>query len=230
MTTTATAATVAVALRAGATALTVYDAALRLAAAGLPATLTLRDDRGDEQEVDAGAWCRPYLPGDAGLLRRCRGATLDVGCGPGRLVAALSGWGRTALGIDISPAAVRLTRRRGAAALRRDVFGPLPGRGRWRSVLLADGNIGIAGDPVGLLRRCRTLLARDGRIQVEVAPPGSRGWAGHASIRVGSGPPSAPFRWASVPADRLDALAERAALRIVSRWTEAGRWFAELSP
>jgi hypothetical protein len=47
---------------------------------------------------------------------------------------------------------------------------------------------------------------------------------------MGSGAPSAPFPWAAVPADRLDALAREAALLIVSRWTEAGRWFAELSP
>ena len=32
--------------------------------------------------------------------------------------------------------------------LRRDLFAPLPGEGRWHHVLLADGNIGIGGDPV----------------------------------------------------------------------------------
>jgi SAM-dependent methyltransferase len=215
---------------AGHSALAVYDAALRRAGAGRPATLTVRDDLGDEFEVDAAAWCRSHLPGDTGLLDRCHGATLDVGCGPGRLVGALARRGRPALGIDISPAAVLLARRRGAAALRRDVFGHLPGLGRWRSVLLADGNIGIAGDPAGLLRRCRALVADGGSIHVELAAPGSRSWAGRASIRIGDGADGAAwFRWASVAAQDMAALAEEAALRTVSTWTEAGRWFASLT-
>ena len=35
--------------------------------------------------------------------------------------------------------------------VRRDLFGALPGEGTWSHVLLADGNIGIGGDPVTLL-------------------------------------------------------------------------------
>ena len=44
---------------------------------------------------------------------------------------------------------------RGVAALLRDVFDPVPGEGRWETALLADGNIGIGGDPVALLERVR---------------------------------------------------------------------------
>lgn len=225
--------------------LAVYERALIRAAAGGSAVLSLRNDLGGVYRVDPAPWCRPYLPGDAGLLARCGGPTLDVGCGPGRLTAVLNRLGCPALGIDISAAAVRLARLRGATALRRDVFGSLPGHGRWRNVLLADGNIGIGGDPAVLLRRCRALLDRDGRLHVELARPGARSWAGEAvlSTAEGSGrgatghaepPPdpagdAAPLRWAVVAADDLAPLAAAAAMRMLTTWTEAGRWFATLT-
>ncbi len=53
------------------------------------------------------------------------------------------------------------------------MFAPLPGEGRWGTALLADGNIGIGGDPVALLRRLREVLDPRGRIVVELAAPGT---------------------------------------------------------
>lgn len=209
--------------------LAVYGAALRRAYAGHPTRLVLRDDRGHEHAIDPAAWCRDALPGDTGLLARCAGPTLDVGCGPGRLTAALLRAGHPALGIDVSAAAVRLARRRGASALHRDVFEPLPGAGRWRHLLLADGNIGIGGDPTRLLRRCRQLLGRDGRVHAELAAPGSRSWSGTASIHHDDAA-SAGFDWAVVAAHDLPMFAAAAGLRILDTWTEAGRWFATLMP
>lgn len=76
------------------------------------------------------------------------------------------------LGIDVVPEAVALTRERGASALVRDVFAPVPGEGWWDTALLANGNIGIGGDPVTLLRRVHALLLPGGRAVVEVARPG----------------------------------------------------------
>ena len=207
--------------------LAVYDAALRRAAAGHPALLTLRDDRGDAHPLDAAAWCRPHLPGDTRLLSRCSGPTIDVGCGPGRLTGALNRLGCPALGIDISAAAIGLALGRGATVLRRDVFAPLPGHGRWRHLLLADGNIGIGGDPATLVRRCRSLLARDGRLHAEVAAPGARTWAGPATL--GDAGAEAHFRWADVSVSDLPALAEATAMTVHETWTEAGRWFATLT-
>ena len=212
------------------TAPAIFDAALHRAGAGLPTRLTITDDRGIEHPVDATAWCRGHLPGDRGLLARCAGPTLDVGCGPGRLTSVLHRLGHPALGIDVSPAAVRLTRARGAAALRRDVFDPLPGHGRWRHLLLADGNIGIGGDPEALLRRCRELLAADGRVHVELARPGSRSWSGQARLRDDTGTTDASFRWAQLAAHDLDAVAQATSLRVLDAWTEANRWFATMTP
>ena len=112
-------------------------------------------------------------PGDKSILDRCEGPTLDIGSGPGRLTVALAERGIPALGIDITPYAVDLARSSGALVMQRDVFDRVPGTGRWTTVLLADGNIGIGGDPAALLRRVAELLAPQGRALVELEPPGS---------------------------------------------------------
>lgn len=209
--------------------LAVYAAALRRAGTAGRCELTAVDDAGRARAFRAGDWCAGPIDGDRELLRRCSGPTLEVGCGPGRLIGALAARGGVALGIDLSADAVRLARRRGAPALRRDVFGRLPAEGRWRRVLLADGTIGIGGDPGRLLRRCRELAHPDGRILVEAGSPGTSGWAGPVRISADGGPPSTPFLWAYVGVDELAGLAASAALRVPHTWTEAGRWFAELS-
>jgi SAM-dependent methyltransferase len=173
--------------------------------------------------------------GDESLLARCDGPTLDVGCGPGRLVAALAARGTVALGVDIAPLAVELARTAGAPALCRDVFGPLPGAGRWRTVLLADGNIGIGGQPSRLLRRIRRLLGPGGAALVELAAPGIPTGdylavleAHPAGVAPGGSAASAPFRWADVNIDDIGPLALSAGLRPVDRWRERGRYFARL--
>jgi SAM-dependent methyltransferase len=210
-------------------AVAVFDDAISRAAAGVPAGFTARHPSGAVLHFDPAAWCRDAITGDAALLDRCAGPTLDVGCGPGRLTGALAARGRPALGIDVSAAAVRLARSRGAAALQRDVFDPVPGAGRWHDLLLADGNIGIGGSPHRLLERCRALLSPGGRLHAEVAPPGARAWSGTATVQVAGGA-GRPLPWASVPLDDLPALAAATTMRILDTWTEAGRWFATLTP
>ena len=222
-----------------------YDAALTRHAAGSRSTLTIhpvtepasvadepppaRPDAAPHPSiVDVSAWCAEPGDADRTLLARCAGATLDVGCGPGRFTVALARAGVPALGVDIAPAAVDLTRARGGVALRRSVFGRLPGRGRWRHVLLADGNVGIGADPVRQLRRCRELLAPDGTVLVEVGAPGTG--SGSVALRLHDGARrSAPFCWGYLSVDRLAATAAAADLHVRAQWTEAARWFAELA-
>jgi SAM-dependent methyltransferase len=207
----------------------VYGSALRQAASGRPAPVDLVGTDGRTlRQADARVWSEGLRAGDAGMLARCAGATLDAGCGPGRLAAALRAAGLPALGVDVSAEAVRQARRRGAVAVRGNVFGPLPDEGGWRHLLLADGNIGIGGDPLRLLVRCRALLAGDGDALVEVDPPGAPSWQAEVAVRAAGGL-STPFGWAAVGVDDLSRLAERAALRLVETWTEAGRWFGRLS-
>jgi SAM-dependent methyltransferase len=206
----------------------IYAAALRRAAAGQRPVLDVVDTAGRRLgRWHPAQWTDALRPGDAGLLSRCGRLTLDVGCGPGRLAAALTRSGRSALGVDLSAEAVHQARRRGAPAVRASVFDRLPREGAWRHVLLADGNIGIGGDPVALLRRCATLLAPGGGVLAEVAVPGQRTWATDVVLRDGARR-SAAFRWAAVGADDLAALACRAGLDLLETWTEAGRWFAQL--
>ena len=73
----------------------------------------------------------------------------------------------------------------GAQALRHSLFDPLPGEGRWATVLLMDGNVGIGGDPVALLARINQLLAPAGIALVEVDGPSSptrRGLRGSSAM------------------------------------------------
>ncbi|ROP30495.1 methyltransferase family protein [Couchioplanes caeruleus] len=209
--------------------MSLYDDALRAAEEHRGAELVLRDAFGGERMIDAAAWYRERLPGDRGLLTRCSGPTLDVGCGPGRLTVALHRLGHAALGVDISSTAVRIARRRGASVLLRDVFQPMPAHGRWRHILLADGNIGIGGNPRALLQRCHDLIDPTGRVHVELSRPGTQSWAGRATVRGASDRPAGSFRWAEVAADDLATFAGPAALHPVDTWQEAGRWFASLA-
>ena len=168
-------------------------------------------------------------PGDESVLDRCHGPTLDVGSGPGRLTVALAERGVPALGIDITPFAVQMARSAGALALLRDVFGQVPGSGRWVSVLLADGNIGIGGDPVALLRRVAELLTPTGEAVVEVQPPGTT--LRKEQVRLRHADKVSPwFPWAYVGADQIAEVAGNAGLAIADTWEAEGRWFVTLSP
>jgi SAM-dependent methyltransferase len=120
--------------------------------------------------LDVDRWRRPADATDMAILEHATGPALDIGCGPGRITEALNRRGLFTIGIDISALAVAMARARGVTALRRNVFGRLPGDGRWNSVALLDGNIGIGGRPETLLRRAHELLAPGGVALVETHP------------------------------------------------------------
>ena len=201
--------------------LSVYDVGLRHGAVDL-----LRRN-GTRRSLPLARWMGDHGHADDSLLSRCHGATLDVGCGPGRLTAALTDRGIMTVGIDISPVAVAMTRMRGAIALQRDVFGALPAEGRWDHLLLADGNIGIGGDPLHLLRRCRSLLGPSGTLILDLEPPGSGLLVEHVRLEH-AGHLSDPFRWCWLGIDSLPAVARSAGLRLRAVWSADDRWQAEL--
>jgi SAM-dependent methyltransferase len=147
------------------------------------------------------------------FIEPCDGPTIDVGCGPGRLVGELAGRGIPSLGIDVSSEAVRQARGRGAYALRRDVFGHVPGEGEWEYALLADGNVGIGGDPVRLLSRVSEVLTQGGRTIVEVAGHGVGLIAEQRRLRI-NGRDSAEFAWAVVGLDAIAEVAAAAGMRV----------------
>jgi SAM-dependent methyltransferase len=177
--------------------------------------LRLWSGEGSMRSLDVRAWTADADPADLRLIAACTGPTVDLGCGPGRLVAALAARGVPALGVDLSPRAVAMARRRGASAVVGDLFAPLPDEGRWKFALLVDGNIGIGGDPGRLLARIARLLAPGGTLLAEVTPE-DVDRRGQFRIVTGEGPVSAPFAWAEVGAPALRRIAAAGGWTVVS--------------
>ncbi|MER7188775.1 class I SAM-dependent methyltransferase [Streptomyces flaveolus] len=202
-----------------------YAAALR-AGRG---PLFLRRTDGWLLPLEVERWCERADAVDREVLDRCEGAVLDVGCGPGRLVAELSARGRTVLGIDVSEAAVARTVRLGGRSLRRSVFDPLPGEGRWGTVLLMDGNVGIGGDPRALLVRVAALLAPGGLLIAETAEADVDERAQVQVVDV-TAPRTAGgcFPWARLGTPALLRHAGGAGWRTAAQWTSGARRFVAL--
>ncbi|WP_039951770.1 MULTISPECIES: class I SAM-dependent methyltransferase [Rhodococcus] len=208
------------------------DLLMRRASAGLPCWV--RDVRGTRRPLPVGRW----MGGDASslsdriadrvMLTGCHGATVDLGCGPGRLTAALVSAGVAALGVDSSFTAVQLTIRRGGLALHRDIFAPLPRSGHWDRVLLADGNIGIGGEPVRILRRARELLQPYGIVIAEVDPPTTTG-VRHELLRWETEHLAGEwFAWASVSVAAMSGVARAAGLSVIDVLQHANRYFVRM--
>ncbi|MEU6995268.1 class I SAM-dependent methyltransferase [Streptomyces sp. NPDC046465] len=178
-------------------------------------------------------WCAAADEADLGVVEHCEGAVLDIGCGPGRLVAALAATGRRALGIDVSEAAVEHTAELGGQALHRSVFGPLPGEGRWGTALLMDGNLGIGGDPAALLERVAQLLAPGGLLLAETAPVDIDERVDVHLVPAGDahgpyGAHGSAFPWARLGTPALLRHARRAGWRDAGQWSAGGRSFVAL--
>ena len=188
-----------------------------------PRLLRFADGRLAPLPVDR--WAGPVDADDETLLQRAAGPVLDVGCGPGRLTAALHARGTEVLGLELLPEVPVLARRAGAPLHAGDVFDAVPRSGQWRTVLLADGNIGIGGDAVRLLHRVRGLLAPGGRVLCELHVDGET--TGPVRLE-GLGVTSAWFPWAFVSRAALPGTAAAAGLRVEETWRSAGRSFAAL--
>ncbi len=188
----------------------------------------VRRSDGVRQPLPTGRWfgladaSASDLQADRELLSRCDGPTIDLGCGPGRLVAELVRHGISALGVDISAMAVAVTRMRGAPAIRRDIFAELPGTGRWSYAILADGNLGIGGDPVATLARARQLISVRGTVVVEFDSCGTglTRYPVRLETRHGVGP---WHPWAQVGVENAVRLATAAGLRVVGQTDVDGR-------
>ncbi|HEU0101870.1 MAG TPA: class I SAM-dependent methyltransferase [Mycobacteriales bacterium] len=208
--------------------LELYGEDLLSARSGASGLTWLRDDDGGTYVLDLPRWVAPAGGADDALLDRCSGPTLDLGCGPGRLTRALVARGLECLGVDVAPVAVALARHGGTPVLHASAFDAVLDGTRWSTILLADGNIGIGGDPVALLARCRALLAGRGRILVELGPPGSATRTVRVRVESSSGRSSSWFPWAHVGAGDIGTAAGAAGLAVARVWHCAGRWFAEL--
>lgn len=186
------------------------------------------DDGGRIEPFDVAMWSsEPDWVDRELFIDPCDAETIDIGCGPGRLVGALAARHVFAMGIDVSKEAVRQTRDRGALALLRDVYATIPGEGRWSFALLADGNLGIGGDPVRLLARVGEVLVPGGHVIAEVADRGAGLVRERRRLRV-DGRLSVPFDWAVVGLDAIADVASAAGMRVVSTQTAGGRHTATM--
>ncbi|MFJ8076908.1 class I SAM-dependent methyltransferase [Streptomyces sp. NPDC096176] len=189
--------------------------------------LFLRRPDGWLLPLEVERWCAEPDTADTTVLSRTGRSVLDIGCGPGRLVAALAARGRTALGIDVSREAVARTVRIGGSALHRSVFDPLPREGSWDTALLIDGNVGIGGDPRALLRRVAELVATEGQLIVETAPLDVDE---RVQVRVFDGVDAqgTAFPWARVGAPALLRYGRETGWSLRDTWEAAGRHFVAL--
>jgi SAM-dependent methyltransferase len=191
------------------------------------ASVGLRTRAGTLLDTSPERWVGEVLDEDARVLSLAQGPVLDVGCGPGRHVAWLTAAGVPALGIDLSARAVEQARARGARAVRQCIFEPMAGGAAWRTILLLDGNLGIGGDPSGLLHRCAALLAPGGLVLAEVAPPGTQSSLHEARLEL-DGHLGPWFAWATVAVDDITRLARPSGLTPTRVWEDTGRWFVRL--
>ena len=114
---------------------------------------------------------RRWHPLDRQALRFVRGRVLDVGCGGGRVSLHLQQRGQEVVGIDISPGAVEVCRRRGVRDVRLcsidDVDESL---GVFDTIVMLGNNFGLfasAAKAKRLLRRFQRLTSDRGRIVAE---------------------------------------------------------------
>ncbi|HEY2173500.1 MAG TPA: class I SAM-dependent methyltransferase [Mycobacteriales bacterium] len=190
--------------------------------------LHLRHPDGCTVTLDIARWLAPADAIDLDALDRSVGLALDVGCGPGRIVAGLADRECLALGIDIAPTAVAMTRERGLNALRCDVFAHVPGEGRWSTIVLLDGNIGIGGDPSLLLRRVHELLAPGGRVIIETHPQCSVDDRQRVRFVVSDQVVGPDFPWAYVGSDAAVDYGRTTGFQTIERWTNGDRAFVLL--
>ena len=109
----------------------------------------------------------------------------------------------------------------------RDVFEPLPGEGRWGTALLADGNIGIGGDPRALLVRVAALLAPGGQVVVDLDAPGTGLETRTLRLETRSRT-CRPFAWSVVGADAIGLVVAGTGLVVERLHQHGDRWFAVL--
>lgn len=108
-------------------------------------------------------------------VREVRGRVLDVGVGAGRWALHLQEKGHDVLGIDVSPLALEVCRRRGVRKVRLlSIADVTPKLGTFDTILMMGNNFGLFGSPARarrLLKRFLRVTSPTGRIVAECTDP-----------------------------------------------------------
>jgi SAM-dependent methyltransferase len=140
-------------------------------AGGRQAVEVVERDDGCVFTGDAGYYLAPFRkwwPQERRAMRFVRGRVLDLGCGAGRVALHLQSRGLEVVGVDVSPLAVEVARKRGATDARVGTVATAVKEGElFDTILLLGNNLGLlAGERQGrrLLRRLARLATEEGRI------------------------------------------------------------------
>jgi SAM-dependent methyltransferase len=160
-------------------------------------------------------------------IARVTGTVLDLGAGAGRHSLHLQRLGHAVTAVDASPGAVTVCRARGIADVRFADLNDRDFEGRWATILLMCGNLGLGGDwdPTrGLLRRLARSTPSGGLLIGDSVDPASddpddlayeernrtAGFhRGHVRLRLHYGDLATPW-WhqLNIPPEDVDALVD----------------------
>ena len=111
---------------------------------------------------------RRWVQPERQAMRYVRGRVLDVGAGAGRVALHLQERGHEVVGIDNSPLAVEVARRRGVKDVRVLAFRDIgPKLGVFDTVVMMCNNFGLFGSAAGarrMMRRLARITSEDARI------------------------------------------------------------------
>lgn len=111
---------------------------------------------------------KDWMPNEKKAIRFARGRVLDIGCGAGRMMLYLKQKGLNVMGIDISPLAIEVCKKRGLKNVRVLSITQVDSKlGFFDTILLFGGNFGLFGNPKRakwLLKRFHRMTSDEGRI------------------------------------------------------------------
>jgi SAM-dependent methyltransferase len=118
---------------------------------------------------------RRWPKAERAAMRYVRGRVLDIGCGAGRVALHLQERGHEVVGIDISPAALKVARQRGVKDVRElPVTRIGADLGVFETFVMFGNNFGLLASgrrAPWLLRRFRSIATEDARILAESVNP-----------------------------------------------------------